>query len=151
MDTVRINYSMFPTTLTKNRVPIRTFLMKPFQGTANALNARTSSRNLSRNVGEEVTKKNDSSVSRLHDRELKLVDPKRVRIGAASGVGENQMPVPICEPWFLRWTEQDLTFCMIRPAVPLPFGQLNPCTRIFFIACNPASSSSADGPHENLL
>lgn len=35
----------------------------------------------------------DSSVSMWADRELRLVEPKRVRIGGADGVGDSHIPV----------------------------------------------------------
>jgi hypothetical protein len=41
---------------------------------------------------DEVNIKNDNSVSRCADREFRLVEPKRVRTGAALGVGDSQIP-----------------------------------------------------------
>ena len=35
---------------------------------------------------------NDNSVSRLDERELRLVEPNRVRKGSAEGLGRSQIP-----------------------------------------------------------
>lgn len=44
---------------------------------------------------EGTTMTNDNSVSRCAERELRFVDPKRVKIGSDLGDGESQMPGPM--------------------------------------------------------
>ena len=88
-----MHYSIPPTMPTRNIVLQRTLRVSPLHGVANARKPRTSSRSLSRSDGDDVTMMKDSSVSRFEERELRLVEPKSVRTGAASGVGDSQIPL----------------------------------------------------------
>ena len=53
----------------------------------------TSSLNRFRKASDRVSMKNESSVSRFADRELRLVDPNRVKIGSETALGDTQIPV----------------------------------------------------------
>jgi hypothetical protein len=80
-------------------VPQLTFLPSPRHGLACSRNPRTSAPNASRSAktsgdgrdGGMIMRK-DSSVSRFAEREFRLVDPKRVRMGGDVGVGDSQIP-----------------------------------------------------------
>jgi len=93
------SYNIPPTNLTITFVAQVTFLDAPCHGRASALSARTSFAKASlraKTSGEReggVNMRNDNSVSRLAERELRFVDPKSVRSGAEVGVGDSQIPL----------------------------------------------------------
>ena len=68
---------------------------------------------------------NESSVSKLAEREFRLVEPNKVATGAEFGVGDNHMPVnnPISTGMWLFYSSH--TFCVIRPVGFGPEIQLN--------------------------
>ena len=90
------SHSMPPTTPTKARVPTRTLRtsesVSPRHGCACARSPSTSSPRRRRSAASVVASTNESSVSRSAERELRFVDPNRVRTGGAVGVGRTHMP-----------------------------------------------------------
>ncbi len=89
-------YNMPPTRPTKARVPRRTLRDSesdsPRHGCACARSPSTSEASFFCNDGDVVASTNDSSVSRLAEREFRFVEPNKVRTGSDDGVGRTQIP-----------------------------------------------------------
>lgn len=125
-----------------------TLLSPPLQGLAHRFSPSTSALRHFRNTSDEVIIMKESSVSKWEDREFRLVDPKSVNIGADSGVGDSQIPIPQCSvPGLLRMTVDLFTFGMVCPPFFGPFIQLD----VFSLILAPPSPGVKNSFHKLLL
>lgn len=141
-------YNMPPTAPAKSRVPRRTRLSSelpsPRHVRACARSLSTSSPRRCRSTGDVVANTNDSSVSRFADRELRLVEPKRVNAGVEDGDGRTHTPdsnrgqrpgdeMPVREDriplaWYVQpWRSHSLSSTAARASEP--WGHSLPAAR----------------------
>lgn len=124
-----------------------TRLSPPVHGPACCRNPWISSCSFLRSTSEVVIIMNESSVSRLAEREFRFVEPNKVATGAESGVGDSHMPVEHPGQHWLVSTTTLHTFCVICPVCLRPKVQLN----AFSICRRPLTPGGGHRTHESLF